>query len=391
MALEGSLKDFGLADIFQLIYLQKKTGILTMKNATSEAKVLFENGLIVKAETSNLEGLNKIGQILARSNKITEDQLKEALSNQNQSKDKIGEILIKMGAIHKEDLVKALGIHVREAVLNLFKWKEGRYSFEPADISIERDYWLPVNTEFLIMEGVRRIDEWPFIEKKIPNLEIIFEKNQEIPEGIRVVKPDEDPTTEMVTENETDKGIQITQEEKNLYDLVDGQQNVRQLIEISNMGEFETCKTLSNLLTAGLILQKYAMEQPKIESDKPITYEERAPWINTRQLVSGFLILFCLLIVAMGGRKIPQTLQQAEELIDLCKSIGLPNRLQEFGNSVLVFYYRNNQLPSSLEVLSKEGYIGSELPYSKEGPEIGYEPQPETASFTLRVTRRSIN
>jgi hypothetical protein len=385
MALEGSLKDFGLADIFQLIYLQKKTGILTMKNDSAEAKVLFEKGLVVKAETSNLEGLNRIGQILARSNKITEDQLKEALSKQHQSKDKIGEILIEMGAIQKEDLVKALGIHVREAVLNLFKWKEGRYSFEPSEISIERDYWLPVHTEFLIMEGVRRIDEWPFIEKKIPNLEIIFEKNNEIPESIRIVKAEEDPTTSMVTENEMDKGIQVTQEEKNLYDLVDGQQNVRQLIEISNMGEFETCKTLSNLLTAGLIVQKYAIEQPKMEPDKPIAHEERVPWISTRQLVSGFLLFFCLIIVGMGVGKIPQTLQQTEDLISLWKSIELPNRLQVVGNSILVFYYRNNQLPTSLEVLSREGYIETELPYSEEGPSIGYEPRPETASFTLKV------
>jgi hypothetical protein len=301
MALEGSLKDFGLADIFQLIYLQKKTGILTMKNDSAEAKVLFENGLVVKAETSNLEGLNKIGQILARSNKITEEQLKEALSNQGKSKNKLGEILIEMGAIQKEDLVKALGIHVREAVLNLFKWKEGRYSFEPSEISIERDYWIPLNTEFLIMEGVRRIDEWPFIEKKIPNLEIIFEKNNEIPEGLRIVKAEEDPTINMVTENESDKGIRITQEEKNLFDLVDGQKDVRQLIEIGNMGEFETCKTLSNLLTAGLIIQKFAIEQPKMESEKPITLNVRVPWINTRQLVSGlFISLGLFTIIVMG-------------------------------------------------------------------------------------------
>jgi len=387
MALEGSLKDFGLADIFQLIYLQKKTGILTMKNDSAEAKVLFEKGLVVKAETSNLEGLNRIGQILARSNKITEDQLKEALSKQNQSKDKIGEILIEMGAIQKEDLVKALGIHVREAVLNLFKWKEGRYSFEPSEISIEREYWLPVNTEFLIMEGVRRIDEWPFIEKKIPNLEIIFEKNKEIPENIRVVKAEEDPSTRMVTENETDKGIQVTQEEKNLYDLVDGQQDVRQLIEISNMGEFETCKTLSNLLTAGLIVQKYAIEQPKMESDQPITHKERVPWISTRQVFSGFLLFICLLFVALGVGKIPQTLRQTEDTMTLWKRIELPNRLQEIGNAILVFYYRNNQLPTSLEVLSKEGYIETELPNRTEGPEIGYEPKPESGSFTLNVFR----
>jgi len=30
MALEGSLKDFGLADILQLIYFQRKTGVLVL-------------------------------------------------------------------------------------------------------------------------------------------------------------------------------------------------------------------------------------------------------------------------------------------------------------------------------------------------------------------------
>ena len=32
MALEGTIRDFGLPDIFQLIGLQRKTGILTLKN-----------------------------------------------------------------------------------------------------------------------------------------------------------------------------------------------------------------------------------------------------------------------------------------------------------------------------------------------------------------------
>ena len=32
MALKGTLKDFSLADIFQLIGIQRKTGVLTLKN-----------------------------------------------------------------------------------------------------------------------------------------------------------------------------------------------------------------------------------------------------------------------------------------------------------------------------------------------------------------------
>jgi hypothetical protein len=386
MALEGSLKDFGLADIFQLIYHQKKTGTLTMKNASMEAKVLFENGCVVKAESSNLEGPNKIGQILARSNKITEDQLKQALSNQQNSKDKIGEILIGMGAIQKEDLVKALGIHVREAVLSLFKWKEGRYSFEPSEmISIERDYWLPVNTEFLIMEGVRRIDEWPFIEKKIPNLEIVFEKSGEITDTLRVANSEEDPTADIFAEKKTDKEIQITQEEMNIYNLIDGQQNVRGLIDITNMGEFETCKALSNLLTAGLIVQKYKTDAPKKEIGTTTPSKVRISWLSSRQLLSGLIIFICILIMVAGGWQIMQRAKETEDFVGLYRNMGLENRMQGIANTILVYHYRNAQLPKSLDVLSHEGYISEKSPLRGVTTEIGYEMQSDASSFSLKT------
>jgi predicted transcriptional regulator len=391
MALEGSLKDFGLADILQLIYHQKKTGTLTMKIDSMEAKVLFENGLVVKAESSNLESLNKIGQILARSNKITEDQLKEALNTQRKSNEKIGAILIEMGAIQKEDLVKALGIHVRETVLSLFKWKEGRYSFEPSEISFERDYWLPVNTEFLIMEGVRRIDEWPFIEKKIPNLEVVFEKTREISDTIRVAKPEEDPTTDILAEEKKDKEIQITQEEMNIYNLIDGQQNVRSLIDISNMGEFETCKALSNLLTAGLITQKYALDQQIKKPDKASAPKTRFSWLSPQRLLSGFIIFICILIAVAGGLKIVQPTRETGDIIDVYRNIGFPNRLQGIGSAILVFYYRNNQLPKSLDVLSQEGYISPGIPLLKRSGEVGYEPQNDESAFILKENANPIN
>ncbi|HET6466655.1 MAG TPA: DUF4388 domain-containing protein [Nitrospiria bacterium] len=383
MALEGSLKDFGLADILQLIYLQKKTGILTMKNASTESRVLFEKGLIVQADTSNLEGIKKIGEILARSNKITEDQLKEALAKQQHTKDKIGLILIEMGAIQKEDLVKALDLHVKEAVLSLFQWKEGHYSFEPSEISLKQDYLEPVNTEFLIMEGVRRIDEWPFIEKKIPNLEIVFEKNSENMDRVRVAKSEEDPDTDKVGEQNTEVGIKVSQGEMNIFNLVDGQQDVRHLIEIGNMGEFETCKALSNLLTAGLISPKLTIRQQQNELEETDKKEERIPWLTSRKTASGLVLVFCLIIILAGGRKVMKSVDQTESIIGLYSSIAYSNTLQHVGYSILTFYYRNHRLPRSLDALAKDNYPVTDLRYDLEMAKIEYEPQPSTSTFTL--------
>ena len=46
MALEGTIKDFGLPDIFQLIGLQRKTGLLTLKHDTEDVTVTFEGGMV---------------------------------------------------------------------------------------------------------------------------------------------------------------------------------------------------------------------------------------------------------------------------------------------------------------------------------------------------------
>ena len=39
MALEGSIQEFGLADILQLLYLQKKTGVLYIKSKNDEVEI----------------------------------------------------------------------------------------------------------------------------------------------------------------------------------------------------------------------------------------------------------------------------------------------------------------------------------------------------------------
>ena len=44
MALEGTLRDFSLADIFQLIGLQRKTGVLTLRGKDETVTVTILDG-----------------------------------------------------------------------------------------------------------------------------------------------------------------------------------------------------------------------------------------------------------------------------------------------------------------------------------------------------------
>ena len=64
MALEGTIKDFGLPDIFQLIGLQRKTGLLTLKHEKENVTVTFESGQVVMADSMAKRLEDRLGNVL---------------------------------------------------------------------------------------------------------------------------------------------------------------------------------------------------------------------------------------------------------------------------------------------------------------------------------------
>src|SRR5262245_49875892 len=99
MALEGTLKDFSIADILQLIGIQRKTGLLTLESADDTVTVHFFEGQVVGADThvQNLEDM--LGSVLVRTGRITEGNLQKALRVQKETLQRLGYILVRTGAI----------------------------------------------------------------------------------------------------------------------------------------------------------------------------------------------------------------------------------------------------------------------------------------------------
>ena len=92
MALEGTIKDFGLPDIFQLIGLQRKTGILTLNNEAEDVTVTFENGMVVMADSTTKRLEDRLGNVLVKQGKLSKEKLDEALQTLR-AKRKSGEII----------------------------------------------------------------------------------------------------------------------------------------------------------------------------------------------------------------------------------------------------------------------------------------------------------
>ena len=71
MALKGTLKDFGIADILQLIGQQQKTGSLVLTQKQDSVAVTFKDGNIVRAETTSRNRKELIGSMLVAASLVT--------------------------------------------------------------------------------------------------------------------------------------------------------------------------------------------------------------------------------------------------------------------------------------------------------------------------------
>ena len=164
MALEGTIKDFGLPDIFQLIGLQRKTGILTLTSETESITVTFENGMVVMADSSSKRLEDRIGNVLVKQGKLGQERLEEALDVQKQTLQRLGHILTTNSFITGKDLKEALQTQVSQIVFRVFRWRDGHYNFNATDsVDFDRENFNPMSADFILMEGIRMVDEWPII------------------------------------------------------------------------------------------------------------------------------------------------------------------------------------------------------------------------------------
>src|SRR5512138_2787920 len=103
MAIKGSLKEASLPDVIQLLFLGRRTGCLALADRHNFGTIYFEDGHIVYAAIVNRR--DRLGDILVRSNRITAEQLRQAVDRQEDDRErKLGELLVEMGVLPREEL-----------------------------------------------------------------------------------------------------------------------------------------------------------------------------------------------------------------------------------------------------------------------------------------------
>jgi uncharacterized protein DUF4388 len=357
MALEGTIKDFGLPDIFQLIGLQRKTGLLTLRHAQDQVTVYFENGMVVNADSASKRLEDRLGNVLVKQGKLSKDRLEEALATQKQTLQRLGHVLITQSYITPKDLKDAITVQISQIVFKVFRWRDGEYHFAPSDtIDYDRENFNPMSADFILMEGIRMVDEWPIIEKKIPSMDIVFKPAVD-PNSIEVGGGAEEEGSERKRSAASSSNkIRLTPEEERIFRKVDGTQTVQGIIDSVGMSEFDTCRMLFDLLNRNLIttVGRGAAKQAEAVPDE-----------TAASATPGYVLAVAAILLAVVGvyatRATPFAVSGQPPLLksteDLLLQAVSRTRLERLDRAVLASDYMKGKEPRTLEEVVNQSLV----------------------------------
>ena len=238
MALKGDLSTIGLGEVFQMISMSQKEGTLVVQDGESRKAIYFGKEGVQLLSTGRRKGF-RIGDILVRAGKISQEKLKEVLDRQKTSKRLLGEELVNSGHVTRKDIQEVVRAQIEEEIYDLFLWKRAAFEFiEGPPVEELRDpeshvIRLSFDLNMLLLEAVRRTDEWTRINLRIPGMDCVFQF--ENPDTRHQELASAGPETRLVLER------------------IDGRTSIHDVVEMTLRPRFEVCHLIMELLERGSV------------------------------------------------------------------------------------------------------------------------------------------
>jgi hypothetical protein len=347
MPLEGNVKEFGLADVLQFIASNQKAGVLQLTSRNDKASIAFDNGQVNGAVYGRQGRQDQLSNYLLRSKKVDSEKLGSILKIQNDTGIPLGELLLKEGLMTQEELNSMVVFKIQEVLDEVFTWSDARYKFNPEERLYQNSRsQVSIPAESLLLETLRRKDEWPAIARALPSDGIIVKKKADIITGLE----------------ETPDILQI-------FDLVDGERTIGQIIEQTYLGRFRTFNAIYNLLISENIEVIHAPE-PETK-----TVEKRPE--KPSGILAGAMATVCVLLgiaalcgAVFGAYRIRLiTVSSTSDLVLLENKKALEYRLR---HRIELYRMTNGHYPAGLETLGLEKTATEAFVYNLVEGDPGY-------------------
>ena len=237
--LAGDISVVSIAEVLQLLDLQRQSGALSMFTKHSEVTLYIRQGRVDFASSRGMRGEFLLGRYLVDIGAVTREELSNVLDHRGGNKRLLGELLIQLGMVTEDQVRRGLTRQTSELLYEAVRWNAGRFAFTVgAENPAAAKAALAMETGPLVMEGFRRVDEWRLIEGSFDFDEVLFK--------------------DAVAIDRLGEQTNLTRQERQVLEAIDGERTIREIVDAMNISSFELCKILYQFLNSRLVRRKAA-------------------------------------------------------------------------------------------------------------------------------------
>jgi len=344
VGLSGNLKDFGIADVFQLIGQQRKTGLLALRTRGAEATLVFDKGSVVTAVPAADGDVEALGDKLVRCGLIRREQAQEIASAARASAEAPARLAVERGGLSVDEVERVEDLLTRDTVFEVLRWSQGTFDFRARDVTHHRDPETLLGAEQILMDGLRMLDEWRSFADSLPADTIVFARAGHF-EAFRQHAGERSPA-------ELDRA-------ERLFALIDGRVSARRAIDLSQLGTFDGTRLLAEFVEAGLIKQARGDRPARV----PRTGRGGTRLGLLRRGVST-LVPLALLAIAVGAVQTRPVTPAPENAFPIERStladIEEAHQTRRLRRGMDAYRMMEGRWPDSLAELVRAGVVDSE-------------------------------
>jgi Domain of unknown function (DUF4388) len=361
MALEGNLGSFGLEEILQLIAVQQKTGMLSVTAPDKSTVLYFRDGKIISTRDRRSRTRDPFRDYLTRYGVLGREELVRITQMTSQSKLDLLDVLASEKLIDEQQLPRHWRNHIQETLHDVITWDQCSYKFVAGEEVIAGVKSIGEHmVEPLLMECMRRIDEFPMLLEAFPA------------QGVKIAAIGREPGPE----------VEMMTSERDVLAIVKQARSVRDVIARAKIPAFDTYEALKLLKEKNLIVVEQDAQFVHDTEAAATTRKRRRQRGNPLTFVAAsFVFAACLLV---GVYRHSDT---AMAIVDdgLVASDSAARARIEYRVRWLVEAYRaeNGVYPASLDDLKSSGLASRELLSRAAEQDLRYKLTRDGSAFTL--------
>lgn len=183
--MQGTLKDFGLAEILQVVAMQQKTGLLRIQSGERLLTFYVEHGVLVSCRDRRGVATDPLLDFLKDSGYLDAWQVLHLKLEIDEDRADLADLVLQKNLLTEEELDIAIEDMAQDLIYRTYNWSEGTYRFIAGEQALRGlTHRVSLKMEALLLEAARRVDEWPVLRLRLPGPSVLLAAVTELPDWL---------------------------------------------------------------------------------------------------------------------------------------------------------------------------------------------------------------